>query len=155
MKVVHDAKGDIFYTLNIVDLCTTFQVLAMLDGCSAEECAEKFWLWWVVWAGPPKTMVTDMGTSFLAAFLTLAERYSATSRVIPTEAPWQIGMVERHGGVLADVVNMTVAQTGATGKTEMMLVLIASAAAKIRRPGLSGHSPRAAVFGMDDRMDDA
>ena len=153
MKVVHDAKGDIFYTLNIVDLCTTFQVLAMLDGCSAEECAEKFWLWWVVWAGPPKTMVTDMGTSFLAAFLTLAERYSATSRVIPTEAPWQIGMVERHGGVLADVVNMTVAQTGATGKTEMMLVLIASAAAKNRRPGLSGHSPRAAVFGMDDRMD--
>ena len=94
-----------------------------------------------------------MGTSFLAAFITLAERYSATSKVIPTEAPWQVGMIERHGGVINDVISMTVAQSGATGKTEMMLVMIASAAAKNRRPGLSGHSPRSAVFGMDDRID--
>ena len=36
------------------------------------HCAEKFWLWWVVCAGPPKTLVTNMGTSFPAAFLTLA-----------------------------------------------------------------------------------
>ena len=153
MKTVHDHQGNQFHTLNIIDFATTFQVLAMLEGCSAEECAEKFWLWWVVWAGPPKTLVTDMGTSFLAAFITLAERYSATSKVIPTEAPWQVGMIERHGGVINDVISMTVAQSGATGKTEMMLVMIASAAAKNRRPGLSGHSPRSAVFGMDDRID--
>jgi len=62
-------------------------------------------------------------------------------------------MIERHGGVINDVISMTVAQSGATGKTEMMLVMIASAAAKNRRPGLSGHSPRSAVFGMDDRID--
>ena len=153
MKVVHDHQGRQYYALNIVDFATTFQVMAMLDGCSAEECAEKFWLWWVVWAGPPKTLVTDMGTSFLAAFLTLAERYSATSKVVPTEAPWQVGMIERHGGVINDVISMIVAQSGANGKTEMMLVMIASTAAKNRRPGLSGHSPRSAVFGMDDRMD--
>ena len=153
MKVVHDHQGQQYYALNIVDFATTFQVMAMLDGCSAEECAEKFWLWWVVWAGPPKTLVTDMGTSFLAAFLTLAERYSATSKVVPTEAPWQVGMIERHGGVINDVISMIVAQSGAIGKTEMMLVMIASTAAKNRRPGLSGHSPRSAVFGMDDRID--
>ena len=153
MKVVHDHQGQQYYALNIVDFATTFQVMAMLDGCSAEECAEKFWLWWVVWAGPPKTLVTDMGTSFLAAFLTLAERYSATSKVVPTEAPWQVGMIERHGGVINDVISMIVTQSGAIGKTEMMLVMIASTAAKNRRPGLSGHSPRSAVFGMDDRID--
>ena len=52
-----------------------------------------------------------------------------------------------------DLISMIVAQSGANGKTEMMLVMIASTAAKNRRPGLSGHSPRSAVFGMDDRMD--
>jgi hypothetical protein len=153
MKVVHDHRGDRYFALNILDFATTFQVMALLDDCSAEECAEKFWLWWVVWAGPPKTLVTDLGTSFLAAFITLAERYSAVSRVVPTEAPWQVGMIERHGGVATDVISMTVAQSGATGKMEMMLVLIASTSAKNRRPGLSGHSPRSAVFGMDDRLD--
>ena len=124
----------------------------MLGGCSAEECVEKFWLWWVVWAGPPKTLVTDMGTSFLAAFPTLAERYSATSKVVPTEAPWQVGMIERHGGVIKDVISMIVAQSGAIGKTETVLVMIASTAAMNRRQGLSGHSPRSAVFGMVDRI---
>ena len=61
MKVVHDHQGQQYYALNIVDFATTFQVMAMLDGCSAEECAEKFWLWWVVWAGPPKTLVREHG----------------------------------------------------------------------------------------------
>ena len=153
LKPIHDADGNQYHALNILDFATTFQVLALLDNCSAAECAEKFWLWWVIWAGPPRTLVTDMGSSFLAAFVTLAERYSATSRVVPTEAPWQVGMIERHGGVLNDVISMTVAQTGAKGKTEMMLIVIASAAAKNRRPGLSGHSPRSAVFGMEDRLD--
>ena len=153
LKPIYDADGNQYHALNILDFATTFQVLALLDNCSAAECAEKFWLWWVIWAGPPRTLVTDMGSSFLAAFVTLAERYSATSRVVPTEAPWQVGMIERHGGVLNDVINMTVAQTGAKGKTEMMLIVIASAAAKNRRPGLSGHSPRSAVFGMEDRLD--
>ena len=70
-----------------------------------------------------------MGTFFLAALLTLAERCSATSKVVPTEAPWQVGMIERHGGVINDVISMIVAQSGAIGKTEMMLVMIASTAA--------------------------
>ena len=35
----------------------------------------------------------------------------------------------------------------------MTLVSIAATAAKNRRPGLHGHSPRSAVFGMDDRLD--
>ncbi len=136
-----------------MDYATTFQIVALLEGCSAEGCSERFWMWWIIWAGPPKVLVTDMGTSFLAAFVSLAERYGATSRVVPTEAPWQVGMVERHGGVIADVIQMTVQMTGATGRSEMMLVLISATAAKNRRPGLSGYSPRAAVFGTDERLD--
>ena len=131
MKVVHDHQGRQYYALNIVDFATTFQFMAMLDGCSAEECAKKFWLWWVVWTGPSKTLVINIG--IFAAFLTLAERYFATSKVVPTEAPWQVGMIERHGGVINDMISMIVAQSGANGKTEMMLVMIASTAAKNRQ----------------------
>ena len=29
-------------------------------------------------------------------------------RMIPTEAPWQLGMVERHGAVISDIMNIVV-----------------------------------------------
>ena len=153
IKVMQYHQGQQNYALNTVDFATTFQVMARLDGCSAEKCAEKLWLSRVVWAKPPKTLVTDIGTSFLAAFLTLAERYSATSRVVSTETPWQVGMIEKHGGVINDLISMNVAHSGAIGKTKMMLVIIASTAAKDCRPGPSGHNPRSAVFEMVDRID--
>ena len=49
-------------TINIFDFATTCQVMAILGGCSSEECAEKFWLWWVVWARPPKTLMDNLNT---------------------------------------------------------------------------------------------
>ena len=153
VKAIYDADGTKFEALNIVDLATGFQILAVLDGPSSTECAEKLWLWWVLWAGPPKTIVSDLGTSFRTAFQMMAERYGASSRTAPIESPWQIGMVERHGGVIGEIIAMIVHSSNVVGKKEMILTSIAATAAKNRRPGLNGHSPRSAVFGMDDRLD--
>ena len=94
VKAVYDADGIKYEALNTVDMATGFQILAILDGPSSTECAEKLWLWWVLWAGPPKTIVSDLGTSFRTAFTMMVERYGANSRVAPIESPWQIGMVE-------------------------------------------------------------
>ena len=153
VKAIYDADGTKFEALNIVDLATGFQILAVLDGPSSTECAEKLWLWWVLWAGPPKTIVCDLGTSFRTAFQMMVERYGASSRTAPIESPWQIGMVERHGGVIGEIIAMIVHSSNVVGKKEMILTSIAATAAKNRRPGLHGHSPRSAVFGMDDRLD--
>ena len=46
-------------------------------------------------------------------------------------------MIERHGGVINDMISMIVAQFEAIGKIEMVLVIIASTATKKRRPILS------------------
>jgi len=83
VKAAYDADGIKFEALNIVDMATGFQILAILDGPSATECAEKLWLWWASWAGPPKTIVSDLGTSFRTAFTIMVERYGANSRVAP------------------------------------------------------------------------
>ena len=42
MKVAHYHQGQQEHALNIVDIAITFQSMAMLSRCSAEERAEKF-----------------------------------------------------------------------------------------------------------------
>ena len=76
--------------------------------------------------------MSDLGTSFRTAFVMMVERYGACSRVAPIEAPWQIGMVERHGGVIGEIIAMIVHSTQARGIREMTLVSIAATAAKNR-----------------------
>ena len=153
VKAICDADGVKYDALNIVDMATGFQILAILDGPGSTECAEKLWLWWVLWAGPPKMIVSNLGTSVRTAFIMMVERYGASRRTAPIESPWQIGTVERHGGVIGEVIAMIVHSSDIRGKKEMTLTSIAATAAKNRRPGLQGHSPRSAVFGMDDRLD--
>ena len=48
---------------------------------------------------------------------------------------------------------MIVHSSNVLSKKKMILTFTAATAAKNRRPGLHGHSPRSAVFGMDDRLD--
>ena len=83
----------------------------------------------------------------------MVERYGASSRTATIESPWQIGMVERHRGVIGEIIAMIVHYSNVVEKKEMILTSTAATAAKNRRPGLHGHSPRSAVFGMDDRLD--
>ena len=101
--------------------------------------------------------VSDLGTSFRTAFRTafimMVERYGASSRTAPIESPWQIGMVERHEGAIGEVIAMIAHSSHIRGEKEMTLMSITATAAKNRRPGLHGHSPRSAVFGMGDRLD--
>ena len=108
VKAIYDANGLKFKALNIVNLATRFQILAVLDGSSSTERAKKLWLWWVLWAGPPKTIVSDIGTSFRTAFQMMVERYGASSRTAPIKSPWRIRMVERHGGVIGEIIAMIV-----------------------------------------------
>ena len=106
----------------------------------------------MLWARPPKTIVSDLGTSFRTAFHMRVERYGASNRTAPIESPWQIGMVECHRGVIGEIIAMIVHSSNVFERKDMILTSIAATAAKNRRPGLQGHFPRSAVFGMVDRL---
>ena len=68
------------------------------------------------------------------------------------EAPWQRGMVERHGGVLGDIIEAVVLETSPIGFQQMSDVCLHASMAKNRRPGRTGFSPRSLVFGCDERL---
>ena len=68
------------------------------------------------------------------------------------EAPWQNGMVEWHGGVLGDIIEAIVLETSPIGYDQMSDVCLHASMAKKRRPGRTGFSPRALVFGCDESL---
>ena len=68
------------------------------------------------------------------------------------EAPLQNGMVERHGGVLGDIIIATVMETSPVGYNQMRDVCMHAATAQNRRPGKTCYSPRTLVFGVDERL---
>lgn len=52
----------------------------------------------------PEQTVVDRGSGCGAELLTYTSEHGSHHHVTPVEAPWQHGMVERHGQVLADAI---------------------------------------------------
>ena len=63
----------------------------------------------------------DQGGGFEGEFSTLLERKGITQGVVATEAPWQNGIVERHGGVLGEVMAAMIDQLQLRGDQDMSM----------------------------------
>ena len=59
-------------------------------------------------------------------------------RMVPTEAPWQLGMVERHGAVISDIMNIVVNESAVKGPQAMNDLALHASMVKNRRPGHTG-----------------
>ena len=51
----------------------------------------------------------------------MVKRYGASSRTALIESPWQIGMVERHGGVIGKIIVMIAHSSNVCGEEEVTL----------------------------------
>ena len=152
VKEVKDSNGTRFHCLNILDLATAFNVFVPLADTSARSITHAFKWAWVNWAGTPEKIVCDQGRDFYGTFQEFCSQMGIKSRFIPTEGQWQNGMVERHGGVLGDIVTAVVLETAAAGMMQMRDVCLHASMCKNRRPGKTGYSPRSLVFGVDERL---
>ena len=68
-----------------------------------------------MWAPPPEQIVFDAGTELRGTFKGMSELLGSDMKCAPTESPWQNALVERHGGVLGDIVAMIVMETATDG----------------------------------------
>ena len=64
LKWVKDARGEVFYLLNILDLATGFNLGILLPDKSSRTVTEAFKVHWLIWAGPPGKVVADQGRKF-------------------------------------------------------------------------------------------
>ena len=153
LKEIHDYSKKRYYCLNILDLATCFNILIPLPDKSSKTVAQAFRWAWLNWAGVPEKIVCDSGTEFYKSFTSeVLENLGIKSRFIPTEAQWQNGMVERHGQVMGDIVSSVIKETRAVGIESLKEICLHSSMAKNRRPGKTGYSARAMVFGVDERL---
>ena len=152
LKEVQDAEGERHTFLNILDVATRYSVFVRVSNKSSAGVAKKFMKHWVGWAGAPTQIVHDQGGEFFKDFAAQMRRLGLNPRVTPTEAPWQNGMVERHGGVLGEILSVMVEQAQLTGEADMTMGGAMAAAAKNRRPDRSGHSARGRTFGTEERF---
>ena len=81
----------------------------------------------------------------------MVDNLGAHFKLTALEAPWQNGMVERHGGVLGDIIEAVVLASAPVGLQQMKDVCLHASMAKNRIPGRTGYSPRALVFGCDEQ----
>ena len=103
LKWVKDSKGSPYYLLNILDLATAFSISCVVSDKRPETIAEAFKYYWINWARVPDKIVADKGTEYYTDFQDMFCDLGIKSRLVPVEAPWQHGMVERHGQVLVDL----------------------------------------------------
>ena len=82
----------------------------------------------------------------------MGEQYGAQFRVSPTEAPWQHGLLERVGQAMEDIFIAIVESVDVQGPEKVEMALLYTAVAFNRRPDRSGFSPRARVFGNEEKI---
>ena len=152
LKWVKDSKGEKYFLLNILDLATAFNVCVIVKDKIPATIAEAFKMYWMNWAGTPEKVVADKGTEYYTDFQHMMSDLGIAYRLVPIEAPWQHGMVERHGQVLSDIIQAVTVGTEVQGTKQMQDLVLHTCMAKNRRPGRTGYSPRSLVFGLDERL---
>ncbi|CAE7487110.1 GIP, partial [Symbiodinium necroappetens] len=148
---VYDCQGKKLEMFSVYDYGTSYHIVGELPGHSTEAMEQALCDLWTKVFGPPRTILVDLETGLQAGL----ERYSAwfgtRVRSAAGQAPWQVGAVERHGGVWKHMWKKVVDEHSilkeSPGDIKMGITAINAAKNELRRQG--GFSPTQAVYGRD------
>ena len=104
VKYLLDARGKKYPALSIVDVGTLKHDCHLLKTRRSDYTARKFFKRWVTVYGPPKAVTHDQGGEFELAWVQMMEDLAIPTDVTSAHAPWQLGIGERHGGILGSMV---------------------------------------------------
>ena len=119
LKWIKDVANNQYYLFNVLDFATGFNLGICLQDKSANTLTNAFKQFWLSWAGAPTKIVADQGREGFSDFTRCAKNLGAAFKMQGLEAPWQNGMVERHGGVLGDIIEAIVIETSPIGYEQM------------------------------------
>ena len=119
LKWIKDVAGNTFYLFNMLDLATCFNLGLCIPDKRPATLVKAFKQYWLSWAGAPTKIVADQGREGFTDFTKCARYLGAAFKMTALEAPWQNGMVERHGGVLGDIIEAIVLETSPVGYDQM------------------------------------
>ena len=154
---VKDATGGRYQVLHAVCHGTTYQcgeVLGVAKGLpTSSHCLQAFLRFWCVWAGPPACLVVDRGLHNRGIFQSELEKSGVVFRYAATEAPWELGRTERHGGLLKGIMARTILAEQIAGQDGLQIVLVEALNTKNRLGNVGGFSPQQWVLGRHPKLE--
>ena len=140
-----------FHFYHFIDHGTNYHTAVIAPNRA--DIQEKFIAGWLNWAGPPNTVLMDSASEFLStAFQEYMQSLNVQCVVVPPDAHWQVGRIERHGGILQSMLSKYELEHDVTNYQQVQQALTHCTMAKNACSLRHGYSPETLVFGRGLRM---
>ena len=151
VKYLRDAEQKNHIALPSVCLGTAFHGGTVLKTRASKHAIEQFFECWLSHYGAPELLLVDQGSEFQREFQETLEHYQIDTKVAGAHAPWQHGVVERHGSVVGTMWTTVVHQYGIVGHADAKMCWSVVLQAKNAIVTRNGMTPEQAVFGQSLR----
>ncbi len=120
---IKDVRGKGFWFLCILDAATMYHTIGLIHDHSPKSLLEGFRNNWMNAFGPPEELSIDQERGFIGPqFSETLQEMCVKVTSIAGQAHWQHGKVERHIGILKDMMSRVVKHTQASGPEQLELV---------------------------------
>ena len=134
------------WLLHIVDHATRYSSSCVIYNKRRETIIENVFKIWIGIFGAPGKILVDNGGEFANEdYLSMGENLNTTICTTPAKSPWSNGLVERHNGVLGDMLTKVMSQEDISLSTGVAWCVAAKNALK----NVNGFSPNQLVFGRN------
>ena len=149
---VRDLTGYNHCLLGAVDMATSFQQGIRLVDFGSEAVYEALRTMWLQPFGHPLVIESDDDRCFGGSFKEQVESAATHLLVVPAEAHWRIGTIERKNAILRNTMEKLIDEYAVTNGGGIDLILTASTQAINTSVTSKGRSPYQAVFGRLPRF---
>ena len=138
------------YVLHILDEATRFH-LGTRTTRDSDRAIKVVKQTWFQWAGPPQNLAHDQGGEFMTDEWKLMLQEN-NIRPILSVAPWQRGRIERHGGIIKEMLNRIGNEQVINDLAQFDEALQQCFHAKNTMSIVNGYSPEQAVLGRASKL---
>ena len=140
--------GATYHFYHVIDESSAFQLARACPRRDTESAIQALKQIWLHWAGPCKELWFDDATEFSSEdFATFLQSHNIQHRMIATDAHWQLGRAERHGGILQTMLSKYEAERPITDLASFQEALEACCTAKNQLSRVYGYTPEILVLG--------
>ena len=151
LKFMGDVANHTYAALSLVCTGTAYHKAVLLKTKTPRYVAKKILRHWISTFGAPLHLVHDQGPEFERDVVALLEDMSINTEVTGVQAPWQLAVGERHGGILGGLWRAVVHEHQCSDRESMKAALDAAVHAKNSTMTRNGFTPYQAVFGFHPR----
>ena len=148
---IRDLQGVNHCFLGVVDMATTYQQAVRLEANGSEYVYSILSKMWLQPFGHPLVVEADDDRNFGGYFKEMIEGAGTHLLIVPAEAHWRIGTVERRNAILRTIAEKMIDEKAVTDGAMLDYAMIAACQAINSSTTTRGRSPYQAVFGKVPR----